>query len=112
MSASFHRLGEGLEDFRAAILASPPPPDLSAEEKEEYVFLLEERAAPIEERAVESYRNNLRQAVAGNHFDAFVAKSRERLRALRPALFAKKPEFAFPVVPVPDFVGITERTTP
>ena len=112
VSASFHRLGEGLENFRAAILASPPPPDLSAEEKEEYLFLLEERAAPIEERAVESYRNNLRQAVAGDHFDPFVAKSRERLRALRPALFAKKPEFAFPVVPVPDFVGITERTTP
>ena len=112
VSASFQRIGEGLEDFRAAILASPPPADLSAEEKEEYVFLLEERAAPIEERAVESYRNNLRQAVAGDHFDQSVAKSRERLRALRPALFAKKPEFAFPVVPVPDFVGITERTTP
>lgn len=112
VSASFHRIGEGLEDFRAAILASPPPADLSAEEKEEYLFLLEERAAPIEERAVESYRNNLRQAVAGDHFDPFVARSRERLRALRPALFAKKPEFAFPVVPVPDFVGITERTTP
>ncbi|MFA6147410.1 MAG: hypothetical protein WC899_04295 [bacterium] len=112
VSASFLRIGEGLEDFRAAILASPPPADLSAEEKEEYVFLLEERAAPIEERAVDSYRNNLRQAVAGNHFDPSVAKSRERLRALRPALFAKKPEFAFPVVPVPDFVGITERTTP
>ena len=112
VSASFHRIGEGLEDFRAAILASPPPADLSAEEREEYVFLLEERAAPIEERAVESYRNNLRQAVAGDHFDPFVGKSRERLRALRPALFAKKPEFAFPVVPVPDFAGITERTTP
>ncbi len=111
VSASFHRIGEGLEDFRATILSSPPPADLSAEEKEEYVFLLEERAAPIEERAVESYRNNLLHAVAGDHFDPFVAKSRERLRALRPALFAKKPEFAFPVVPVPDFVGITERTT-
>ena len=112
VSASFLRLGEGLEDFRSAILGSPSPPDFSKEEKEEYLFLLEERAAPIEERAVESYRNNLRQAVAGNHFDPFVAKSRERLRALRPALFAKKPEFAFPVVPVPDFVGITERMTP
>ena len=112
VSASLHRIGEGLEDFRTAILTSPAPPELSAEEKEEYVFLLEERAAPIEDRAVESYRNNLRQAVAAGHFDPFVAKSRERLRALRPAVYAKKPEFAFPVVPVPDFLGITERTTP
>lgn len=112
VSASFQRIGEGLEDFRTAILASPPPADLSAGEKEEYVFLLEERAAPIEDRAVESYRNNLRRAVAGDYFDPLVARSRERLRALRPALFARNPEFAFPVAPVPDFVGITERTAP
>ncbi len=109
ISASFHRIGEGLEDFRAAILASPSPGDLSAEEKEEYVFLLEERAAPIEERAVESYRNNLRQAVAADHFDPFVAKSRERLRALRPALFARKPEFAFPALRMPGFRNAWER---
>ncbi len=112
VAASLHRIGEGLEDFRTAILTSPTPPDLSSAEKEEYVFLLEERAAPIEERAVESYRNNLRQAVALDRFDPFVAKSRDRLRALRPAVFAKKPEFAFPVVPVPAFLGISERTTP
>jgi len=112
ISASFQRLGEAFEDFRAAILSSPPPAGLSAAEREEYVFLLEERAAPIEERAVDSYRSNLRQAVTADHFSAWVAKSRERLRALRPALFARKESFAFPVVPVPDFLGITERATP
>lgn len=112
VSASLHRIGEGLEDFRAAILSSPPPSDLSAEEKEEYRFLLEERAAPIEERAVESYRNNLRAAVAAGHFDSFVEKSRDRLRALRPAVYGRTPEFAFPVLSVPDFAGITERTNP
>jgi tetratricopeptide (TPR) repeat protein len=112
ISASFQRLGEAFEDFRAAILSSLPPPGLSAAEKEEYVFLLEERAAPIEEKAVESYRSNLRQAVAADYFSSWVAKSRERLRALRPALFARKGAFAFPVVPVPDFLGITERATP
>ena len=61
---------------------------------------------------MESYRSNLRQAAAADHFSAWVAKSRERLRALRPALFARKGSFAFPVVPVPDFLGITERATP
>ncbi|HEX9205083.1 MAG TPA: tetratricopeptide repeat protein, partial [Candidatus Deferrimicrobiaceae bacterium] len=112
VSASFERLGEAFEDFRAAILSSPPPQGLSPAEKEEYVFLLEERAAPIEERAVESYRSNLRQAVAADYFSPWVAKSRERLRALRPALFARKESFAFPVIPVPDFLGITERAVP
>jgi tetratricopeptide (TPR) repeat protein/TolA-binding protein len=112
VSASLLRLGEAFEDFRAAILSSPPPAELSPAEREEYVFLLEERAAPIEEKAVESYRSNLRQAVAADHFSPWVAKSRERLRALRPALFARKESFAFPVVPMPDFLGITERATP
>ncbi|MBI5904829.1 MAG: tetratricopeptide repeat protein [Deltaproteobacteria bacterium] len=112
VSASLHRIGEALEDFRAAVLASPPPPELSSAEKEEYLFLLEERAAPIEERAVLSFRNNVRQAAAADHFDDWVAKSRERLRSLRPAVFGKRAEFAFPTVPVPDFVGITERAIP
>lgn len=112
VATSLHRIGEGLEDFRAAILSSPPPSDLSAEEKEEYLFLLEERAAPIEERAVESYRDNLRAAAAVGYFDPLVGKSRERLRALRPAVFGRTPEYAFPVLSVPDFVGITERTNP
>ncbi len=111
-SASLHRIGEGLEDFRAAILASPPPSGLTSVEKEEYMFLLEERAAPIEGRAVESYRSNLQRAAAGDHFDPSVGKSRERLRALRPAVFGRSAEFAFPVMSVPDFLGITERATP
>lgn len=111
-SASLHRIGEGLEDFRAAILASPPPSGLTSVEKEEYMFLLEERAAPIEGRAVESYRSNLLRAAAGDHFDPSVGKSRERLRALRPAVFGRSAEFAFPVMSVPDFLGITERATP
>ncbi len=110
--ASLHRLGEGFEDFRAAILASPPPRGLSGREREEYTFLLEEKAAPIEEKAVEAYRKNMRQAVAAGVSSPWVNKSVGRLKVLRPALFARKWEYAFPVVPVPDFVGIIVRTDP
>jgi len=110
VSASLHRLGEGFEDFRGAILASPPPRGLSDREREEYVFLLEEKAAPIEEKAVEAYRKNLRQAVAASFSSPWVDKSVARLKALRPARFARKWEYAFPVVPVPDFLGIIVRT--
>ena len=110
--AALHRLGEGFEDFRSAILASPPPRGLSDREREEYTFLLEEKAAPIEEKAVEAYRRNLRQAVAAGVSSPWVDRSVARLRSLRPALFARKWEYAFPVVPVPDFVGIIVRTGP
>ncbi len=110
--AALHRLGEGLEDFRGAILSSPPPRGLSAAEREEYVFLLEEKAAPLEEKAVDAYRRNLRQAVAAGVSSPWVDRSIARLRALRPALFVRKWEYAFPVVPVPDFLGIIVRTGP
>jgi tetratricopeptide (TPR) repeat protein len=109
ISASLHRLGEGFEDFRTAILASPPPRGLSEPEREEYVFLLEEKAAPIEEKAIDAYQKNLRQAVAADFFSPWVKKTLNRLIALRPARFAKKREYAFPVVPVPEFVGVIER---
>ena len=100
VSASFHRLGEGLENFRAAILASPLRRISPPRRRRSTCF--SSKNAPHRSRNApwRAYRNNLRQAVAGDHFDPFVAKSRERLRALRPALFpSEKPEFAFPVVP-------------
>ena len=110
--AALHRLGEGFEDFRAAILASPPPRGLTDSEREEYVFLLEEKAAPIEDKAVDAYQRNVRQAVAAGVSSPWVNRSVARLKALRPARFARTWEYAFPVVPVPDFVGIIVRTAP
>lgn len=110
VSASLHRLGEAFEDFRSAILASPPPKRMSDREREEYVFLLEEKAAPLEEKAVDAYQRNLRQAVAADTRSEWVGKSLRRLKTLRPARFGKKGEYAFPVVTVPDFRGMIERS--
>lgn len=112
VSAALHRLGEGLENFRLAVLASPPPPGLSDRESEEYRFLLEERAAPIEEKAVEAYVRNLREAVRRDFFSPWVGKSAARLKELRPAWFGRRFEWAFPVVAIPDFAGIIERQAP
>jgi len=112
IAASLHRLGEGFEDFRNALLASPFPKGLSETEREEYRFLLEEKAAPIEEKAVEAYRKNLRQAVDTNLASPWVRRSLDRLKALRPALFARRWEFAFPVMTIPVFRGIVERRIP
>lgn len=112
VTTSLHRIGEGLENFRDAVLSSPPPKGLSGPEREEYVFLLEEKAAPIEEKAVEAYRKNLRQAVAAGHSSPWAMASLARLKALRPGSFKARWEYAFPVVAIPDFVGILERAGP
>jgi tetratricopeptide (TPR) repeat protein len=85
VAASLHRLGELLEDFRSAILASPVPKRLSPEEREEYAFLLEEKAAAMEEKAVDSYLRNLHQAVEADFPSGWVESSIGRLKALRPA---------------------------
>ena len=68
-----------------AILASAVPTGLSAPEREEYVFLLEERAAVLEEKAVDTYLKNLHHAVAADFPSAWVDRSILRLKALRPA---------------------------
>ena len=85
VAASLHRLGELLEDFRSAILATPVPRNLSPKEREEYAFLLEEKAAAMEEKAVDSYLENLYQAVEADLPSGWVESSIDRLKALRPA---------------------------
>jgi hypothetical protein len=61
---------------------------------------------------VEAYRRSLQQSVAAGVSSPWTDKSLARLKALRPARFAKKGEFAFPVVTLPDFRGIVERSAP
>jgi tetratricopeptide (TPR) repeat protein len=112
VSGSLHRIGEGLEEFRSAILTSPTPDGLSAVEKEEYGLLLEEKAAPIEDKAIEAYRKCLDHSIAAGAATAWSDKSLARLRALRPARYGKKGDFAFPVLSLPDFRGIVERSAP
>jgi tetratricopeptide (TPR) repeat protein len=112
VSGALHRIGEGLEEFRTAILTSPVPDGLSAVEKEEYGLLLEEKAAPIEEKAIEAYRKTLYHSVAAGASDDWSDKSLARLRAMRPARYGKKGEYAFPVLSLPDFRGIVERSAP
>jgi cellulose synthase operon protein C len=84
-AASLHRMGEGFEELRTALLSSPPPRGLTEAEREAYAFLLEERAAPVEEKAVEAYLENVRRAVLLDRFSRWTANSLVRLRALRPA---------------------------
>jgi TolA-binding protein len=112
VSGALHRIGEGLEEFRSAILASPPPDGLSTVEKEEYTLLLEEKAAPIEDQAIDAYRKTLYHSVAAGAANAWSDKSLARLKALRPARYGKKGEYAFPVLTLPDFRGIVERSAP
>jgi hypothetical protein len=76
-----------MDELFQALLASERPNGLTAEQLEQYTFLLEEQAAPFEERAVTAYETNVRRAQELGLYDGWIAKSYERLAALRPARY-------------------------
>ncbi|MBI3608898.1 MAG: tetratricopeptide repeat protein [Nitrospirae bacterium] len=92
-TASTHKIGMLLDDFLAALLGSERPRELTPEQLEQYTILLEEQAAPFEERAVAAYETNVRRAQELGVYDEWVAKSFERLAVVRPARY-KRPERA------------------
>jgi TolA-binding protein len=88
---STHKIGETLEEFFRALLASDRPKGLTEEELEQYTFLIEEQAAPFEDRAVGAYEANVRRVQEIGLSDAWTGKSYERLAELRPARY-RRPE--------------------
>lgn len=90
-SAGTHKIGLALDEFFRALLDSEPPANLTTEQLEHYRFLLEEQAAPFEERAVSAYETNVRRAQELALFDDWIGRSYDRLAALRPARY-RRPE--------------------
>jgi TolA-binding protein len=88
---STHKIGEALEEFFRALLASERPKALTEEQLEQYDFLIEEQAAPFEDRAVGAYEANVRRVQELGLSDAWTIKSFERLADLRPARY-RRPE--------------------
>ncbi|RMG61608.1 MAG: hypothetical protein D6713_00055 [Deltaproteobacteria bacterium] len=100
LSEALFRIGEAYEEFKRAILEAPIPKGLSRIEQEEYIFLLEEKAAPFEEKAVETHRENLVKAAKNGYFNEWVERSLTRLTELRPGLYSKKPVVPLPPIPI------------
>ena len=92
-TAATHKIGMLFDDFLTALLESERPRELTPEQVDQYNILLEEQAAPFEERAVAAYETNVRRAQELEVFDEWVGKSFERLAVVRPARY-KRPERA------------------
>lgn len=92
-TAATHKIGMLLDDFLTALIESERPRELTPEQVDQYNILLEEQAAPFEERAVAAYETNVRRAQELGVFDEWVARSFERLAVVRPARY-KRPERA------------------
>ena len=83
-----YRIGALFADLARALLESPPPRGLSELEREEYQFLLEDQAFPLEERAVEAHAVNTRRTLE-EIYDKWVRASYTQLAKLLPARYAK-----------------------
>ncbi len=83
-----YRMGDLYANFSKALLESERPRGLSELELEEYQFLLEDQAFPLEEKAIEIHAANTRRTLDGI-YDRWVKSSYEALARLLPARYAK-----------------------
>lgn len=90
-SEARHRIGAIYETLASDLLDSDRPPELSSDELVQYDILLEDRAFPFEDRAIEFYERNLVRAQEEGFTD-WMAQSRVRLETLFPVRYARKPK--------------------
>ncbi len=87
-TAATYRIATLYHQLGAELLQSERPQGLSDEQLERYQLLLEEQAAPFEERAIELYQANV-NGIARGLYDVWIAQSLERLAELWPVRYAK-----------------------
>ncbi len=89
-TAATHQTGRLFEAYRTALLQSERPKSLTPEQVEEYNFLLEEQAAPYEERSIAAYEANVRRAQQQGVYTSWVQQSYNRLAELLPARYRRE----------------------
>ena len=87
-TAATYGIASVYRDFGRALMTSQRPKKLSKAELEQYNVMLEEQAFPFEEKATELHEVNARRAAAGI-YDAWVQRSFDALRELRPVRYGK-----------------------
>ncbi len=85
-------------DFSQALLTSEVPKHLNDDEKEQYLFLLEDQAFPFEEKAIEFYEVNMMYTNDGI-YDQWVTKSHQALKKLFPIRYQREPK-------IEDFINV------
>lgn len=89
LAASLFRAGESFEQMKNDILDSERPEGFSEEELEEYQFLLEEKAFPLEDRAIEYYRRGIAASREAGVHNEWVDRMYARLEVLLPWAFQR-----------------------
>ena len=83
-----YSIGEIYRSFSKALLASERPRNLNKTELEQYNILLEDKAYPFEDKAIEFFAANLAHVKDGV-FDDWIQKSYSKLKELYPARYSR-----------------------
>lgn len=81
-TAATHKIGESFEEFARAFSAAPRPEGLSEADLVTYEESLLQKVRPFKERALETYRANLKMAEENNVQNNWVTRSHQRAEAL------------------------------
>ncbi|RMD95424.1 MAG: hypothetical protein D6814_13225, partial [Calditrichaeota bacterium] len=102
-TAALYRIGEAYEEFGQAFIDAPRPKGLNPEMLSKYEKSLKSKVDPLKQKALETYRQNLRLAEENNIQNNWIQLSRERAEKLTielglakadPAAAASKPEIS------------------
>lgn len=83
---STYKIGEIYQSFSKDLLNSERPKGLSKDELEQYVILLEDKAFPFEDKAIEFYEANMAH-IRDGIYNEWVKKSHNNLKRLFPARY-------------------------
>jgi len=86
-SAASYRIGEMYGQFYQGIYDLPLPQGLNEQQKMDYRMFLDERAAPIQEKAVEAYRNAWQLALDLRAYNEWSRRSAEKISELESESF-------------------------
>jgi outer membrane protein assembly factor BamD (BamD/ComL family) len=84
-----YSIAEIYNSFSKALLTSERPRHLNKDEIEQYVILIEDKAFPFEEKAIEFHEINLAHTRDGIYND-WIKKSHEQLKVLFPVRYKRK----------------------
>jgi len=76
-------------DFSKALLKAELPRNLNKDEREQYMILLEDKAFPFEEKAIEFYELNM-EHTKNNTYNNWIKKSFNNLKVLFPVRYNRK----------------------
>jgi len=92
--AALTRVGEAYADFATKIRQAPTPKELSEEDRARYRDELEQLAAPLEQRALETLQKGLAKAYELGIYTDWTLRAQDDVNALQPGTYPPKTRVA------------------